>query len=116
MKIQIDDAAALSMFKKIAEEIPKAMEEVISNAGAIALTEARNRVPVDTGALKGSLTLEVNLNGESSEAVVGSVLEYAPTIEYGDSSRPPKPFMQPAMEVARDKMMEVAKAVLNQYG
>ena len=115
MKIEIDDAAVLAMFKDMEEEIPKAMEEVISNAGAIALTEARNKVPVDTGALKGSLTLEVERNGDQSSATVGSILEYAPFVEYGSSGRPPKPFMEPALEVAGDKMIELVKAVLNKY-
>lgn len=112
MKIEFDDKEVLAMFEKIANEVPKAMKDIVSNAGAVALTEARNKVPVDTGALKGSLTLEVDLNGDTPSATVGTNLEYAPAVEYGTSRHRPQPFMRPAEEMAKNKMNEIAKAVL----
>lgn len=112
MKIEFDDKEVLAMFEKIANEVPKAMEDIVSNAGAVALTEARNKVPVDTGALKGSLTLEVDLDEDTPSAIVGTNLEYAPAVEYGTSRQRPQPYMGPAEEMAKKKMNEIAKAVL----
>lgn len=113
MKIEIDDKAVLEKFKQIANDVPKATEDMIANVGAVALTEARNNVPVDTGALKGSLTLEVDKSGDKSSAVVGTNLEYAPYVEEGSSRGVPQPFMKPAKKVAESKMSEIMKAVLN---
>lgn len=112
MKIEVDDREILEKFKQIANDVPKAAEDMIANVGAVALTEARNNVPVDTGALKGSITLEVE-GGDNPVATVGSNLEYAPYVEYGTSSHTPQPFMEPAKKIAESKMSEIMKAVLD---
>lgn len=112
MKIEIDDKAVLAKFEQIANEVPKAMEDMVSNVGGVVLTEARNNVPVDTGALKGSLTLEVNKGGDSPSAIVGSNLDYAIHVEDGTSRQAPQPFMKPAAKVGKSKMNEIAEAVL----
>lgn len=111
MKIEFDDAEVLKKFQQIANEVPKAMEDMVSNVGAIVLTEARNNVPVDTGALKGSITLEVE-GGDNPSATVGTNLEYGPAVEYGTSHQSPQPYMKPAAEVGKSKMNDIAKAVL----
>ena len=112
MKIEIDDAKILAKFQRIINEAPRACEDIVSNLGAVALTEARNKVPVDTGALKGSLTLEVERNGDQSSATVGSNLEYAPSVEYGTSRQSPQPYLKPAKEVAKSKMKQITQEVL----
>lgn len=111
MKIEFDDAEVLAKFQQIANEVPKAMEDMVSNVGAIVLTEARNNVPVDTGDLKGSLTLEVE-GGDDPSATVGTNLEYALYVEEGTSHQAPQPFLKPSAEVGKSKMNDIAKAVL----
>ena len=114
MKIEIDDTRVLAKFQRMANEAPRACEDIVSNLGAVALKEARNKVPVDTGALKGSLTLEVERNGNQSSAIIGSNLEYAPPVEYGTSYQSPQPYMRPAKKVAESKLKQITQEVFNE--
>ena len=51
----------------------------LTEAGLLVEREARLRCPVDTGALRSSITSEVNGN----TATIGTNLEYAPYVEFG---------------------------------
>lgn len=69
-------------------------------AGDIADT-AKALVPVDTGATKNSIGVDVNQSGEAGtvSAVVGPTTEYAPHLEFGTVNMQPYPFMGPAAEM-----------------
>lgn len=59
---------------------------------------ARIGVPVDTGALRGSITKKVSSTGSkvTGEIDAGQGLVYAKMIEFGTSKMAPRPFMRPA--------------------
>lgn len=63
---------------------------------------ARQLAPVDTGALRGSITVESG--GLTAE--VGSDLEYAGYVEYGTSDTAPQPYMGPAADQAEPHLVE----------
>lgn len=115
MRVEVDDKAIRGRIQKLSDNSPKIAEEVVTELGAIALKSARNYVPVDTGTLKGSITLEVNQSGDESEAEIGTVVEYAAAVEYGTSRQSPQPYLRPGVQDAQKKLSAVVKAVLKQY-
>jgi len=77
---------ALELVEKKAEQVEKTAKEL---------------VPVVTGALKESITSEIDK--DDLEARVGSNLDYALAVELGAPGKVAKPFLRPALEKARDK-------------
>lgn len=67
--------------------------------------EAVSRVPVDSGRLKGSIsTQEVGDVIEVGSGVkAGSEVEYAHFVEFGTSRQAAQPYLQPAVEIAKQK-------------
>lgn len=99
------------------ELIQRASDEAINRAlTAIGLqieNYARNNAPVDTGALRNSITSEV-LSSEHA-VVVGSNIEYAPYQELGtsrmDACNGGQGFLRPAVE---DNIAEFENMALNE--
>lgn len=85
--------------------------EVAEQLGSIVKTNARHYVPVDTGALKASINMEVKGN----EATVGSPLEYATYVEFGTVSQSPKPYLTPALYDADNKAQQIIRKVVGKY-
>lgn len=109
--IEVDNKQLLKHIAAIENNTDEIAHEIVTNLGAIAQKAARNMVPVDTGALKQSLTLEVDTN----VATVGSSLEYAPYVEYGTVNQAPQPYLQPALAIAKQQADNVLKAVADKY-
>lgn len=113
--IKIDDTKLMKRIEAIAKNTDNIAEEIVVNLGTIAHKVARNTVPVDTGALKQSLTLEVDKQGTSTVATIGSSLEYAPHVEFGTVYQTPQPYLNPALRTAEQQADNVTKAVVNKY-
>lgn len=113
-KFSINTKELEQRFKSIANDKAIA-EEVVNNLGVIALKAARQSVPVDTGALKQSLNLEIDKQGFDAVATIGTPLDYAAAVEFGTSSTSPQPYLKPALEQARAKVPAVVKGVWNKH-
>lgn len=92
-----------------ATEYQAALEAVVEESARNVRDEARNAVPVDTGALRDSI--EYHTDGLTAE--VGSFdVDYGAHVEFGTSSKPERPFMGPAAEIERGRISErVAEAL-----
>ena len=109
------------------------VEKAMGKACAVVEAAAKQNAPKDTGALRNSITSKVeNRNGHIA-GVIFTPLEYAPYIEYGTglfaesggrkdvpwnyqddkgewhstSGQKPQPFMRPAVEDNRNKIIEI---------
>lgn len=98
-------------FAKLKEDIHKEIEGGIIAAAMMVKSEAKkmfrghtsnreadslNPDPfIDTGLLRQSIDYE--LNTDKDGARIGSSLDYAASYEYGETSRVPHPFMNPAL-------------------
>ena len=101
---------------------------------ALVERKAKQKAPKDTGALRRSITSEVKGENTEVEGSVFTPLEYAPYVEYGTGlfaeqrgrSKPwryedeegnwhttkgqhPQPFMRPALNENREKIVELIK-------
>ena len=105
------------------------LQQRIGQACALVEASAKRKAPKDTGALRRSITSEVN----GTEGVVFTPLEYAPYVEFGTglfaesggrkdvpwtyqddkgewhstSGQKPQPFMRPALEENRQQIIEL---------
>ena len=99
---------------------------------------AKDKAPKDTGALRRSITSKVEVTGNSIEGIVFTPLEYAPYQEYGTGlflqngngrktpwvymddkgnyhytrGQHPQPYMRPALEENKDKIINIIKGAL----
>jgi len=81
-----------------------AADEAVSAAAQRALAEARQGAPVDTGRLRGSLTVRT----EDCAAVVATDCPYAAAVELGSGRSAPKPFMTSAADAQRRSFVQDA--------
>lgn len=109
--ITIDDASLQKKLEQLIKNAPNIEQEIVAIAGTKAFDIAKNLVPVDTGALRESIVIEI----EQSQATILSPLDYAASVEYGTSRQAAQPYMRPAAEEARKQLPEIAKAVFGQY-
>lgn len=108
---------------------------ILGRACALVESEAKKAAPKDTGALRRSITSKVENTGSEIQGVVFTPLEYAPYIEYGTglfaeevgrtdvpwnyqddkgewhstSGMRPQPFMRPALDENREKIIQMIK-------
>ena len=113
------------------ENIEKAMGKVC----AVVEAAAKQNAPKDTGALRNSITSKVENRNGHVEGTIFTPLEYAPYVEYGTglfaesggrkdvpwnyqddkgewhstSGQKPQPFMRPAVEDNRNKIIEILR-------
>lgn len=108
---------------------------ILGRACALVEGEAKKTAPKDTGALRNSITSKVENTDSEIQGVVFTPLEYAPYIEYGTglfaeeggrtdvpwnyqddkgewhstSGMRPQPFMRPALDENREKIIQMIK-------
>lgn len=111
------------------------IEKAMGKACAVVEAAAKQNAPKDTGALRRSITSKVDTEGKEVIGTIFTSLEYAPYIEYGTglfaesggrkdvpwnyqddkgewhstSGQKPQPFMRPAIEDNRDKIIKILK-------
>lgn len=107
------------------------LDMALGKACALIEREAKKKAPKDTGELRRSITSKV----ENGEGIVFTPLEYAPYVEFGTglfaegggrmdvpwnyqddkgewhstSGQKPQPFMRPALEENREKILRILK-------
>lgn len=117
---------------EIEKELGRNAEKIMGKACAIIEEDAKKNAPKDTGALRRSITSEIEKDNNSIRGVVFSNLEYAPYIEYGTglfassggrktpwsyeddegnwhttNGMKPHPYLNPAIDDNRDKIIRM---------
>lgn len=111
------------------------IEAALGQACALVERSAKQKAPKDTGELRRSITSKV----ENMQGIVYTPLEYAPYVEYGTglfaenggrkdvpwnyqddegnwhstSGQKPQPFMRPALNENREKIVEILGEAIN---
>lgn len=106
------------------------LQSALGKACAVVEASAKQKAPKDTGALARSITSKI----EDTEGIIFTPLEYAPYVEYGTglfaeeggrstpwvykddkgewhktSGQKPQPFMRPALNENREKIINILK-------
>jgi HK97 gp10 family phage protein len=106
----------------VTEEGAKAASREIVRAGLNIQREAKRAAPVDTGRLRNSIAVaehesDLQLSIEEGPArnqirpgmltaVVGTNVEYAPSVEFGTRRQRPQPYLLPAHEAESRQLLE----------
>ena len=83
MNIHFDTSDVLKKLGDVAENLSAGLYNALQESGEVVRKEAVLNCPVQTGRLRGSIT--VNVEGNTAE--IGTNLEYAPFVEYGTGSK-----------------------------
>jgi HK97 gp10 family phage protein len=111
--VEIDGQKQLeSNFKKITKAATNNIEQALINSALVVERDAKINAPVDTGRLRSSISHRDDNFGSNNPAVeIFTDLEYAPFVEYGTSKQSAKPFLFPAYNNNKQKILkELAKA------
>lgn len=100
-------------FAEIAARLPKATGEIVKKTLLDIETQAKLRVPVDTGALRNSIQTEMETD---TSGVVFTNQEYAAYVEYGTSKMAAQPYMTPAAEGERSHFLSAMSDLEGQLG
>lgn len=75
---------------------------------------AKAGVPVDTGALQGSITQKVSRTSKGFQGIVQTKgIKYAGFIEYGTSIMRARPFMRPAINLTKEAIKRIFGATIS---
>lgn len=95
-------------FDDYSEQVSKRVQEVIKNGALAVERDAKMLCPVRTGNLRASIATHI----EPLTAEVGTMVEYAGPVEFGTKKMSAQPFLYPALEANKEKIiLEMKKAV-----
>lgn len=97
-------------FPEIAAAMPERTRAVVRKAAFDIEGQAKNRAPVDTGALKSSISTEFEDNGLTG--IIAPHVEYATFVEFGTRRMSAQPYMTPAAEAVAPAFVGAMKQML----
>lgn len=108
------DKEVIALLERIEKHIlPSIIEDIALEAGRLIAQSAREKAPVDTGALRDSITTDVQVRGPTSVSVeVGPSVDYADDVEFGSLRQQAQPYLRPAIDETEDAAVEAAAEVL----
>ncbi len=89
-----------------------ALDKAVRETALAAQADARDNAPVDTGALKGSISTEFDRNAESSTGTVYTNIEYGLYQEMGTVKMAAHPYMMPALNANKSTFEQLARKEL----
>jgi hypothetical protein len=110
--------------RKYPDKWEKAMDRALPTIGLFVQGEAMLRVPVRTGRLRGSLTYAtsraqnnarnpakptdaVKRPSDKETVHIGTNVDYGPYVEYGTRFSKAQPYLRPAVDDNRDRIVEL---------
>jgi HK97 gp10 family phage protein len=82
--------------------------EFLNTAGRLIEGQAKANAPVRTGRLKNSINSRVS----GDVAIVGTAVEYAAHVEYGTKYQKAQPYMRPAIDSNRKKLVKLYEDIV----
>lgn len=83
MRVEWDDEMLQQALKDLQKNMPNEVVECMSKACAAVEAEAKARCPVDSGALRRSITFDVKQDSDDIKGIVGTTIDYAPYVHEG---------------------------------
>jgi len=112
-----DEASFKRDCRRLTREVKRAIGPAVDRASNLLAGEIRRRCPVDTGALKASVTVKPVRPARGrivQDVTIGSGLEHpeAAQVEYGTHDTTPVPFIRGAIGAKETKMVATIEAAL----
>ena len=97
VKVIIRNNKAMDVVKSVKNTMPNLMTIIALDI----LGEAVDRCPIDTGRLINSL----NYEADAKHAIIGTNVEYAPYVEFGTKNMDAQPYLRPAFDSTKKKLL-----------
>ncbi|UVX70644.1 MAG: putative tail-component [Bacteriophage sp.] len=110
--VEIDFSEVNANIENLVATLPDKFAKGMQDACLLVEESAVQKVPVDTGYLKGTITNKVVKNGSNIEGYVYSTAEYAPYVELGTYKMNAKPFLYPALTQNQSIIRQIFSEVL----
>jgi HK97 gp10 family phage protein len=95
-------------------KLSQCVEKALFASCIIVEGDAVERVPVDTGNLKNSITHDVKMKGENGgEGIVGTNVDYAPWVEFGTRHMLAQPYLRPSLLANEHRIASVFSREIN---
>lgn len=111
--IEIDFSEVEANLERLVNSLPDKFAKGMQDACHLVEAKAVEKVPVDTGYLKNTITNKVTKEGSIVDGWVYATAEYAPFIELGTYKMPAKPFLYPALNENQSAIRQIFSEVLN---
>lgn len=105
-------ATLKSRFPEITAELRPRVSAAVKAAAEGIENGAKERVPVDTGALRDAIHVERQGVAEYAVIAGDSAAWYGMLVEHGTTHNPPHPFLIPAAELGREAAEGLVQAAL----
>lgn len=104
--------------KKIKKTVSNDIEQALVNSALIVERDAKINAPVDTGLMRSTITHNLGNEDTNNPYVdIISPTEYSKYVEFGTSKQPAQPFLFPAYNNNKQKILkEIAKAMKKGVG
>jgi HK97 gp10 family phage protein len=112
--VTVTISVTFDKFPQIAAAMPEKTSQVVRKAAFDIEGQAKNRAPVDTGALKNSISTEFEDNGLTG--IIAPHVEYATFVEFGTKRMSAQPYMTPAAEAVAPAFISAMKQMLQELG
>jgi HK97 gp10 family phage protein len=93
-------------------DVLDALDKAVRETTLVAQGDARANAPVDTGALKVSISTEFDRNAESSTGTAYTNIEYGLYQEMGTVNMAAHPYMMPALNANKSTFEQLARKEL----
>lgn len=108
-----DESVVTNHLPQIADALPSLIEQVVKKAALDISAQAKVKAPVDTGALRASITAEPE---DAETWVVYSDKDYSVFVEFGTIHMAPEPYMRPAVDAVRGSLQAALAAIEGKLG
>lgn len=105
--IKIDISKLQQALRSFESAVPQAISDALDEMAESAVQGAQANAPVDTGELRDSITVGAK---DNNSIEVGAGAEHAPYVEFGTSTQPPQPYLEPEA----NRMESEASRILSQ--
>lgn len=102
----------VSNFNKFSTNLDSDLLIALDACGALVETQASLLSPVDTGLLRKSITHRVLKTASGGTAEVGTNVEYAPYQEFGTVKMAPQPFLTPALNEEKPRVISILTSAM----
>ena len=105
-------------FSELSKDATNNIEEALVRSALFVERDAKLNAPVDTGRLRASIShTNEGFETNNPSVMVGSNISYGQAVEFGTSKKPAHPFLFPAFNGNKQKILkELAKALKNGVG
>ena len=97
----------------LAERVAAALPDAIRKGATLIEDSAKDKAPVQTGALRDSIITDVQRKGSEIIVEVGPTVDYADDVEFGRLRKAAQPYLRPAVDETEQEVLDLIVQELN---